>query len=89
MTWKGRDYNLSKWHLADNINARTHRKVLDFISRNAPESFDLLSVSSSPNCQGYLIERIGPEGKSGRREVNLSGIQLIAEDWVDPQNQPF
>ena len=71
------------------LNARTHRKVLDFITRNAPPDFGLLSISSYPNCQGYLVERIGPEGKTGRREVNLSGINLIADSWIDAANVPF
>lgn len=71
------------------LNVRTHRKVIDFITRNAPVDFGFLSVSSYPNCQGYLVERFGPEGKTGRREINLSGISLIAEDWVDESNIPF
>lgn len=71
------------------LNPRTHRKVIDFIKRNAPTEFGFLSISSHPNCQGYLVERVGPEGKSGRRDVNFSGIDLIAESWVDPQNVPF
>jgi CRISPR-associated protein Cas2 len=71
------------------LNPRTHRKVLDFIARSAPPDFGFLSISSHPNCQGYLVERVGPEGKTGRREVNLSGINLIAEGWVDTQKQPF
>jgi CRISPR-associated protein Cas2 len=72
------------------LNARTHRKVIDFITRNAPDTFGLMAISSHPNCQGYLIERIGPEGKSGRRELDLSGIQLIAEEWADGSiEQPF
>ncbi len=71
------------------LNPRTHRKVLDFITRNSPPDFGFLSISSHPNCQGYLVERIGPEGKSGRREVNLSGIHLIADSWVDAENIPF
>ncbi len=71
------------------LNPRTHRKVLDFITRNAPEEFGMLCVSSHPNCQGYLIERIGPEGKSGRRDAELSGIYLVAEEWVEAENRPF
>lgn len=71
------------------LNSRTHRRVLDFIIRNAPPAFGLLSISTAPNCQGYEIERIGPEGASGRRDLNLSGIHLIAEAWIDPENQPF
>jgi CRISPR-associated protein Cas2 len=71
------------------LNVRTHRKVLDFITRNAPDDFGMLCISSHPNCQGYLVERIGPEGKSGRRDLDLSGIQLVAESWIDKENQPF
>lgn len=71
------------------LNVRTHRKVLDFITRNAPPEFGLLSIFSFPNCQGYKIERIGPEGKNGRRDLEISGIYLIAENWVDGENRPF
>jgi len=71
------------------LNVRTHRKVIDFITRNAPENFGMLSISSQPNCQGYLIERIGPEGKSGRRNFDLDGIQLVAESWMSDENRPF
>ena len=71
------------------LNVRTHGKVMDFIRRNAPKEFGMLIVSSAPDCQGYLVERIGPEGKSGRKEINLSGIPLIAESWIDPDNCPF
>jgi CRISPR-associated protein Cas2 len=71
------------------LNVRTHRKVLDFITRNAPSDFGFLSISSHPNCQGYLVERFGPEGKSGNRDADLSGLQLIAEDWIDASLRPF
>jgi len=71
------------------LNVRTHRKVIDFVRRNAPPDFGMLVISTAPNCQGYFLERIGPEGKSGRRDFNLSGIHLIAEQWIDSDNQPF
>jgi CRISPR-associated protein Cas2 len=71
------------------LNSRSHRKVLDFIIRNAPSDFGLLSISTYPNCQGYIIERIGPEGKSGSRNVELSGLHLIAENCGDRKNCPF
>jgi CRISPR-associated protein Cas2 len=71
------------------LNVRTHRKVVDFIIRNAPEDFGMLCISSHPNCQGYQMERIGPEGKTGRRDIDFDGIQLVAESWVDPGNRPF
>ena len=71
------------------LNARTHRKVLEFILRNAPKDFGILAIASAPNCQGYTIQRIGPEGKTGRKDVELSGIPLIAETWSTPEDAPF
>jgi len=71
------------------LNVRTFRKVRDFVLRNAPKDFGMLVIASAPNCQGYEVERIGPVGFSGRKPVDLSGIPLIAEYWVDPENQPF
>ncbi|MGL5962827.1 MAG: type I-E CRISPR-associated endoribonuclease Cas2e [Fusobacteriaceae bacterium] len=71
------------------LNARTFRKVKDFILRNAPKEFGMLVITSAPNCQGYEMQRIGPEGKSGRKPIELSGIPLIAESWVSEENQPF
>ncbi len=41
---------------------------------------------SEPNCQGFRIER---RGKPDRQDVQLSGLWLIAESWVSPENQPF
>lgn len=71
------------------INPRTRQKVLDFVLRNAPKEFGLLIIYSAPNCQGYALERIGPEGKTGRKDINFSGIQLIADNWINPENCPF
>ncbi|MEM6912225.1 MAG: type I-E CRISPR-associated endoribonuclease Cas2e [Verrucomicrobiota bacterium] len=70
------------------MNVRTYRKVLDFVLRHAGTEFGLLAITSAPNCQGYQLERIGPTGKSGRNEVNLSGIPLIAEKW-EADDCPF
>ena len=71
------------------LNVRTHRKVMDFFLRNAAKEFGVLVISSAANCQGYVVERIGPEGKSGRKEIEISGVRLIAEGWVNPENCPF
>ncbi len=71
------------------VNSKVRRKVLAFVLRNATAEFGLLVIYSSPNCQGYSIERFGPEGKTGRKDVDFSGIQLIAENWIDPDNCPF
>ncbi len=71
------------------LNVRTFEKVRDYLLRNAPPDFGMLVISFAPNCQGYAIERIGPEGHSGRKPIELSGIPLLAESWVDPENCPF
>ena len=71
------------------LNVRTHRKVMDFVLRNAPKDFGMLVISSAPNCQGYVVERFGPEGMAGRKNIEISGISLIAESWIDPENCPF
>ncbi len=71
------------------LNTRTHTKVMDYITRNSPAEFGMLIISSQPNCQGYQIERIGPCGCLGRKPVDISGISLVAEDWIEPENCPF
>ena len=38
-----------------------------------------MSIASWPNCQGYKIERFGPQGASGKNELELSGISLIED----------
>jgi len=67
------------------LNARTHAKTLDYIRRNARD-FGMLIISSAPNCQGYVIETTGD---TARKDVDLSGLKLIAEKWIDPENIPF
>ncbi len=71
------------------LNGKREGKVLDFVLRHAHSQFGMLIITSAPNCQGYEIRRIGPEGKTGRKDVNLSGIPLIAEEWIDPDRLPF
>jgi len=55
------------------LNQRTHRKVIEYVLRNAPDDFGMLVISSAPNCQGYVIERHGPavdeSSDGGRRDV--------------------
>ena len=67
------------------VNRRTRDKVLAFIKRHAAGT-SWLVLMSEPNCQGFIIERWG---QPDRRDVQLSGLWLIAESWVDPANQPF
>jgi len=71
------------------MNTRTREKIIAFVIRNSPKDFGLIIISSAPNCQGYDLERIGPVGKLGRKGVSLSGITLIAESWIPPENCPF
>ncbi len=71
------------------LNPRTHLKVMEFLRRNSPPEFGMLIVSSQNNCQGYEIERVGPCGCQARNPEVISGIPLIAERWVDPENCPF
>jgi CRISPR-associated protein Cas2 len=59
------------------LNPRTHDKVMQFIVKHSPPDFGFLSLTSAPNCQGYLVERFGPQGATGSEEIELSGIALI------------
>jgi CRISPR-associated protein Cas2 len=67
------------------LNRRTRDKVLDYIKRNA-DGISLLVITSEPNCQGFRIERWG---EPDRRDVTLSGLSLVAEEWIDNENRPF
>jgi CRISPR-associated protein Cas2 len=67
------------------VNRRTRDKVLDYVKRNA-QGMSLLILSSEPNCQGFKIER---RNEPNRRDAYLSGLWLVAEQWVDEENQPF
>ena len=71
------------------MNTRNRQKIIDFVLRNSPKDFGFIIISSAPNCQGYELERIGPEGKVGRKGITISGIPLIAENWIPPENCPF
>ena len=46
----------------------------------------MLMISSAPNTQGYVVEEYG---ETNRKNVNLSGLQLIAEKWIEEENVPF
>jgi CRISPR-associated protein Cas2 len=67
------------------VNRRTRDKVLEYVKRNA-QDLSLLILTSEPNCQGFKIERWG---QPDRRDTELCGLWLIAEDWADEENQPF
>ena len=67
------------------VNRRTRDKVLAYVQRNAAD-ISLLILTSEPNCQGFKIERWG---EPDRRDIHLSGLWLVAEQWVDEENCPF
>jgi CRISPR-associated protein Cas2 len=67
------------------VNRRTRDKVLEYVKRNA-EGMSLLILTSDTNCQGFRIERWGDPD---RRDVNMSGLWLVAEQWIDEENRPF
>ena len=67
------------------MNRRTREKVLDYVKRNA-KFMSLLIITTAPNCQGFEIQRWGDPD---RRDVTMSGLQLVAEQWVDLANLPF
>ncbi|MFT5623121.1 MAG: CRISPR-associated protein Cas2 [Bacteroidia bacterium] len=67
------------------LNVRTHDKVMQFLVKHAPPDFGFLTITSWPNCQGYKIERYGPQGASGQQEIELSGISLIEDLTVSPK----
>ncbi len=67
------------------VNRRTRDKVLGYVRRNAA-GMSLLIVTSEPTCQGFKIQRWGDPD---RREVTLSGLQLVAEAWIDDEDAPF
>lgn len=71
------------------LSTRTEEKVLAFVLKHVSKDFGLLIVTSATNCQGYTLRRLGPEGKSGRKKISLSGIPLIAEQWISPDQVPF
>jgi len=67
------------------LNRRTRDKVTEYVVRNASE-ISFLVIHSDPNCQGFKIVRYGDPD---RREVEMSGLSLIAEQWVEEESRPF
>jgi len=67
------------------INRRTREKTLGYIKRNA-QGLGMLIICSDNNCQGFRIET---HGDTHRRDVELSGLWLVAEQWVEPQDIPL
>jgi CRISPR-associated protein Cas2 len=67
------------------VNRRTRDKVLEYVKRNAKD-MSLLILTSEPNCQGFKLQHWG---EPDRPDTEISGLRLVAEQWVDADNQPF
>lgn len=63
------------------INRRTREKTLEYIKRNS-EGLGMLIISSDNNCQGFKIET---HGGTHRRDVEISGLWLVAEKWSEQE----
>jgi CRISPR-associated protein Cas2 len=61
------------------VNSRTRDKTLEYIRRNAP-GLGMLVLGTDRSSQGFSIEYFG---ETRRRPVRLSGLQVLAEEWVD------
>jgi len=66
------------------INRRTREKTLDYIKRNV-QGMGMLIISSDTNCQGFSIQTYGD---TPRRDAEISGLWLVAEQWLNPQINP-
>ena len=68
------------------INRRTREKTLEYIQRNAAE-LSYLMICADRNCQGFTIKQHGDTNL--RTGIRKSGLWLVAEQWVEAENQPF
>lgn len=66
------------------VNRRTREKTLAYIRRNAP-GLGMLVMSAERSSQGFSIECFG---ETPRRPVRLSGLELVAEAWEEPERAP-
>ena len=67
------------------VNRRTREKTLAYIKRHAKD-MSFLMISSDPNAQGFVIDHYG---KPDRKGICKSGLWLVAEEWLEPENAPF
>jgi CRISPR-associated protein Cas2 len=67
------------------LNRRTREMTLEYIKRNA-EGVSLLIISSDNNCQGFTMDA---HGEVSRKGVQISGLWLVAEEWIEERNEPF
>jgi CRISPR-associated protein Cas2 len=63
------------------VNRKTREKTLEYVLRNAP-GLGLLVIASDNSAQGFSVQSFGP---TNRREVNLCGLHLIAEQWSEAE----
>lgn len=63
------------------VNSRTREKTLAYIRRNAA-GLGMLVIAAERSSQGFSIECFG---ETPRRPVRLSGLQLLAETWEEPE----
>ena len=68
------------------INRRTREKTLDYIRRNAV-GLSYLLICADRSCQGFTIEHHGETNR--RKGMRKSGLWLVAEEWMESENQPF
>ena len=67
------------------VNRRTREKTIAYLRAHARD-WSALLVHSDPNSQGYVLEHFGEPDRIG---IALSGLQLVAEQWVEEENRPF
>lgn len=65
------------------VNARTRKKTLEYIRRNAVD-LGLLIIYDDESAQGFSIET---SGEPDRRPIRVSGLQLIAETWSEDEGR--
>ena len=63
------------------VNRRTREKTLEYVRRNAP-GLGLLVIASDSTSQGFSVQSFG---ETNRKEILLSGLNLIAEKWTDTE----
>jgi len=63
------------------VNRRTREKTLEYIRRNAA-GLGMLVIASDNSSQGFSVQSFG---ETNRKEVILSGLNLIAEKWSDTE----
>lgn len=65
------------------INRKVREKTIEYIRRNS-EGLGLLIISTDNNCQGFKIETFGATDRKG---TEISGLWLVAEQWVEGDHQ--